>query len=95
VLACESGEEGLQAASAARPDAALLDIQLPRASGFLVLEGLRALHGAIPVLAVTASVMDQDRRRILDAGFDAYVAKPVNIHQLLEILEDRLEQHKP
>ena len=42
-------------------------------------------------IAVTASVMDQDRRRILAAGFDAYVGKPVNIRQLLYTLERLLE----
>ena len=42
---------------------------------------------AIPILAVTASVMDTDRARILDAGFDAYVPKPVNIRELPELLK--------
>jgi DNA-binding response OmpR family regulator len=40
----------------------------------------------MPILAVTASVMDHDRRKILDAGFDAYIAKPVNIRELLATL---------
>jgi len=41
----------------------------------------------MPVVAVTASVMDHDRKRILAAGFDAYVSKPVNIRELLQTLE--------
>ena len=87
VAAVESGEQGLDEARARVPDAALLDIQLPGISGFDVLAELRSWSSRVPVVAVTASAMDQDRKMILAAGFDAYVAKPVNIRQLLETLE--------
>jgi CheY-like chemotaxis protein len=88
VAAVESGEQGLDEARARVPDAALLDIQLPGISGFDVLAELRSWScGKLPVVAVTASAMDQDRKMILAAGFDAYVAKPVNIRQLLQTLE--------
>ena len=89
VAAVESGEEGLQRARTRLPDAALLDIQLPGISGFDVLAELRSWTDGerVPVVAVTASVMDHDRKRILAAGFDAYVAKPVNIRELLQTLE--------
>lgn len=92
VRAVESGEAGLEDAHARLPDAALLDIQLPGMSGFDVLAGLRAGEGGaqLPVVAVTASVMDHDRRKILAAGFDAYVAKPVNIRELLHTLQHLL-----
>jgi DNA-binding response OmpR family regulator len=74
----------------------LLDIQLPGLNGFEVLKTLRALVGAdFPVLAITASAMDHDRARILAAGFDAYVAKPVNIRELLATLKNRLEPVSP
>ena len=89
VAAVESGEEGLERARSRPPDAALLDIQLPGISGFDVLAELRSWtdRGRMPVVAVTASVMDHDRKRILAAGFDAYVSKPVNIRELLQTLE--------
>ena len=90
VAAFESGEEGLERARSVAPDAALLDIQLPGISGFAVLAELRSWSDRrhLPVVAVTASVMDHDRKRILAAGFDAYVAKPVNIRELLQTLEN-------
>jgi CheY-like chemotaxis protein len=93
VVAVESGEEGLASARERTPDVALLDIQLPGISGFGVLEALRRSPGtaAIPILAVTASVMDTDRARILAAGFDAYVPKPVNIRELSELLRRLLD----
>jgi two-component system cell cycle response regulator DivK len=88
VAAFANGESALEDARATKPQAALLDIQLPGISGFDILAALRAGAAGdhLPVLAVTASVMDHDRRKILDAGFDAYVAKPVNIRGLLDTL---------
>ena len=92
----ESGEHALALAREARPDAALLDIQLPGLNGFELLEALRGLPGPpLTVVAVTASVMEHDRKRILAAGFDAYVAKPVNIRQLVELLKERLDNVTP
>jgi len=93
VATAENGEHAIASAHACPPQAALLDIQLPGMSGFDVLAVLRGegFEKRIPAIAVTASVMDQDRRRILAAGFDAYVGKPVNIRQLLYTLERLLE----
>ncbi|HEY4999385.1 MAG TPA: response regulator [Usitatibacter sp.] len=93
VAAASDGEEGVRAAAAATPDAALLDIQLPGISGFEVLAALReprCCGAALPVVAVTASVMDQDRKKILAAGFNAFISKPVNIRELLSTLEKLL-----
>ncbi len=90
IAAAASGEEGLRAAEARAPDAALLDIQLPGISGFDVLAALREpgrCGALLPVIAVTASVMEQDRKKILAAGFDAFVSKPVNIRDLLATLD--------
>ena len=87
VAAFGSAEAALEDVAAAAPALALLDIQLPGLSGYELLPRLRASCGvALPALAVTASVMDADRRKIVDAGFDAYVAKPVNIRQLLDMI---------
>ena len=92
VTAVESGELGLERSTFELPNAVLLDIQLPGINGFEVLWRLRQLQGGqkVPILAVTASVMDHDRRRIMDAGFDAYVPKPVNIRELLRTLNGML-----
>jgi len=98
VVAVETGERGLEEArSGPPPDLALLDIQLPGISGFKVLESLRAMDGcaSIPILAVTASVMDHDRKRILAAGFDAYIPKPVNIRGIVDLLSSLLDEKEP
>ena len=69
-----------------RPDLVLMDIQLPGINGIEALRQLRAdpATAAIPVIAVTASVMEQDRRQITQAGFDAYVGKPISLKEFLE-----------
>ena len=92
VTAVETGEAGIERSNDVLPDAVLLDIQLPGINGFEVLWKLRQIAGGerIPILAVTASVMDHDRRKIMDAGFDAYVPKPVNLRELLRTLDGML-----
>ena len=94
VTAVSCGEDGIRAAHKGT-DAVLLDIQLPGIDGFEVLAGLRkgvTATARVPIVAVTASVMDHDRRKILAAGFDAYVSKPVNIRDLLATLTRLLPQ---
>ena len=94
VAAACGGEEAIAAAAACPPRAVLLDLQLPDINGFEVLWRLRqqAGGGRRPVIAVTASVMDEERRRITAAGFDAHVPKPVNIGELLRTLRALLDR---
>jgi len=67
------------------PDLILMDIQLPGMNGIDALRVLRAdpATSRIPVIAVTASVMQQDRKLITEAGFDGYVGKPINLAEFL------------
>src|SRR5215813_7564794 len=84
----ESGtaEDGIKLAIEKKPDLILMDIQLPGMNGIEALKVLRAdsATSAIPIVAVTASVMQQDRTLITEAGFDGYVSKPINIKEFLE-----------
>jgi two-component system cell cycle response regulator DivK len=92
VHAVETGEEGVELAQRIHPDAILLDVQLPGINGFEVLERLRGSGHLtdVPVLAVTASAMEHDRHKILAAGFDAYLPKPVDFSALLVTLRRML-----
>jgi two-component system cell cycle response regulator DivK len=85
VLQTDRAEEGLVMLVAAHPSVVLMDIELPGMSGFDALARIRADAGlaATRVIAVTASATDLDRKRILEAGFDGYVPKPVNLKELL------------
>jgi two-component system cell cycle response regulator DivK len=87
-----TGEDGIRLAAERAPDLILMDIQLPGINGIDALHALRAdpATASIPVIAVTASVMQQDRRLITDAGFDAYVGKPIALKEFLEAVRTAL-----
>ena len=77
----QSAEEGLVIAKAQRPALVLMDIQLPGMDGVTALERLRAdpETSRIPVVAMTASVMKEDRERFEKAGFDGFITKPIDV----------------
>jgi len=80
-----TGEEGVQLAREQHPALVLMDIQLPGISGVEAFHQLRAdpATHAIPVIAVTASVMAQERKNIIAAGFDGFQGKPISVRELL------------
>ena len=80
VEAATSVEAARQALSGARPDLVLLDIQLPGGGGEALLREIRgsAALAGLPVIAVTALAMEGDRERLLHAGFDGYLSKPID-----------------
>ena len=84
----DSGEEGVRLARERRPALILMDIQLPGMNGMEALKLLRADAATrdIPVMAVTASAMTQDRHKIMAAGFDAYQSKPINVREFIEAI---------
>ena len=91
-IEAETAETGLEMAPKENPDLVLMDIQLPGMNGIQALKKLRESEAtrAIPVLAFTASVMPQDRREIMDAGFDGFVAKPVNLKEFIAAIAKAL-----
>ena len=90
----ETGEEGVRLAHERHPALILMDIQLPGISGIVALQRLRAdpVTRPIPVIAVTASVMTQDRTRIMAAGFDGYHGKPISVRQRLATVREILDK---
>jgi two-component system, cell cycle response regulator DivK len=92
-LEATTGTRAVELATVHRPDLVLMDIQLPDIDGVEALGRLRADGGtaSIPVLALTAQAMEGDRERFLAAGFDGYVAKPVNIGGLISTVKDHCD----
>ena len=84
IVEVENGVEALERAAAVQPDLILLDIQMPAMDGFAVIRELRRDERflRIPVVALTASAMPDDRRRALAAGFDEYITKPIRVATL-------------
>ena len=83
-LEATDGEQGVALARAHQPDLVLMDIQLPGIDGVQALARLRAdaSTAAIPVVALTAFAMKDDRERLLRAGFLAYLEKPLSVREL-------------
>ena len=81
-----TAEYGLSLAQSQRPALILMDIQLPGMDGLTALRNLRAdpMLQRTPVIAITASAMTHDRQQILEAGFEGYLPKPINIKQFTE-----------
>jgi two-component system cell cycle response regulator DivK len=95
-LEAGTAEDGLVMAAQRKPDLILMDIQLPGMSGIDALRLLRAdpATAPIPVIAVTASVMQQDRKHITEAGFDAYLGKPLDLKEFLAMVSRILESSR-
>jgi CheY-like chemotaxis protein len=83
------GEEGVAMARAERPDLILMDMSLPVLDGWEATRRLKAdpATRAIPVIALTAHAMADDRAKALEAGCDGYDTKPIEITRLLEKIE--------
>ena len=81
VVECADGEPSLALAKQHRPVLVLMDIQLPAMNGIEALARLRAdpQTSATPVVAVTASVTPGERERVAAAGFNGYIAKPIDV----------------
>ena len=94
LLETENGEDAVRLAQAERPALVLMDIHLPGIDGIEALRRLRADAGtrAIPVIAVTASAMTQDRATIMAAGFDGYQSKPISVRPFLAAVRDALDR---
>ena len=88
LLKATSGEEALDVARKERPDLILMDIRLPKMSGLEVTRKLRQLPAFrhVPIIAITAYAMKGDKERIIEAGCDAYLSKPINTRELPKVV---------
>jgi two-component system, cell cycle response regulator DivK len=91
VIEATSGEDGVRLAAETVPDLILMDLQLPGIDGAEALRRIRATERQVPVVAVTAFAMNNDRTRAFDAGFDGYVEKPISVRALPQQVSDFLK----
>jgi len=77
------GEEAIEKAVSEKPDLILLDISLPKLDGYEVAKRLKSLEEfkEIPIVAFTAHAMKGDREKVIVAGFEGYISKPINIRE--------------
>jgi two-component system cell cycle response regulator DivK len=86
VIEATSGEDGVRLAVEGRPHLILMDLQLPGIDGAEALRQIRVASDGrhVPVVAVTAFVMDEDRTRAFASGFDGYLAQPIDVRRVPE-----------
>ena len=95
LLESETAEEGIRLAREKKPALILMDFHLPGMNGIEAFNVLRAdpQTSSIPIIAVTASAMTEDRKKIIDAGFDGLQTKPINVKEFLETVAEILKKH--
>ncbi|MGL6316468.1 two-component sensor histidine kinase BarA [Vibrio sp. WXL103] len=88
VVACNDGIEAVECAQQEKFDIILMDIQMPRMDGVTACKAIKTsdLNGDTPIIAVTAHAMQGERERLLDAGMDDYLTKPIEEHILQQVL---------
>jgi two-component system cell cycle response regulator DivK len=93
VAAARLGREGIELALRLKPQAILLDIQLPEIDGYAVARALRQQAGweQVPIIAVTSYAMSGDREKALAAGATDYIEKPINPDTFV----DQIKKHLP
>ncbi|MCF6157683.1 MAG: response regulator [wastewater metagenome] len=94
VIEATTGEEALNLLKDQKPDIILMDIQLPGIDGITLVKHIKAdaTTNDIPIVAVTAYAMKGDEQKILDAGCNAYISKPINTQELPRIVEKYIKK---
>ena len=95
-MKAETGMQGINLALQERPDFIILDIQLPDLDGYEVLKKIRAseIDGNIPIIAMTSYAMTGDREKMLSAGCDGYIEKPINSRKVMDQIKQILKGKK-
>jgi two-component system, sensor histidine kinase and response regulator len=92
VAIAQNGREAVDKCREGRFDVILMDIQMPIMDGFQATASIRKLEGAgwssVPIVAMTAHAMRGDREKCLAAGMDSYISKPIDVHELVEVVEE-------
>jgi CheY-like chemotaxis protein len=93
VFAAPDGQSGIEMAASLKPDGILLDIQLPGMDGYAVTRNLRKNPDLadIPIVAVTSYAMPGDRGKVMEAGCNGYIEKPIDPDTFIT----QVEQHLP
>jgi len=91
-LEAETGEAGVSLALERQPALILMDVQLPGMDGSTAMRALKADASTrhIPIIAMTAFAMKGDKERLLAAGFDGYMAKPIAIREIPQMVASYL-----
>jgi signal transduction histidine kinase/DNA-binding NarL/FixJ family response regulator len=94
IVSAMSGRQAIERCRRQLPDLIIMDVQMPGMTGLQATGAIRALPGgaAVPIVALTAQAMKGDRERILAAGCDAYLSKPVQPNELISVVDELLRR---
>ena len=94
MIVAVNGEEALQKIKTYQPDLVLLDIMMPRIDGYEVAQRVRAdpQTAALPIIMLSAKAQDEDIRRGVEVGVDAYVTKPFTPDHLVQVVSEHLSR---
>ena len=92
MISAFNAEIGLDLVRSKKPDLILLDINLPGMNGFEALKAIKGMEESAetPIIAISAAASKHDVETAMDAGFDAYLTKPINVQELLKALKSNL-----
>ncbi|RYZ59642.1 MAG: hybrid sensor histidine kinase/response regulator, partial [Proteobacteria bacterium] len=91
IIEASDGQEAVERAMSESFDVVLMDIQMPRMDGYSALAELRRRNYGKPIIALTAHAMKEEREKMLKAGFNGHVAKPVNQALLFDSIRSQLQ----
>ncbi len=96
VIEAPNGLTGLNLAESSKPDLILIDINLPDIDGYECTARIRANGGLgkVPIVALTANVLDGDRQKALAVGCDGYIPKPIDVDELPSQIAAHLKNHR-
>ena len=88
----ENGEEGIRLAKENLPALIFMDIQMPVMDGVTAMKSLKTelSTSKIPVIVLTSYAMRGDHRKFIEEGFDNYIAKPIKVKEVLELVKEYL-----
>jgi CheY-like chemotaxis protein len=94
IMTALSGRQAIERCRQQLPDLIIMDVQMPGMTGLQATGAIRALPGGaeLPIVALTAQAMKGDRERILAAGCDAYLSKPVQPNELVSVVDQLLRR---
>jgi len=92
LITAVNGLEGIEKAKEEIPDLILMDVQMPKMNGITAMKEIKKINGleGIPIIAYTAFAMKGDMEKLLQDGFDDYLAKPLSISNLSELVNKHI-----
>jgi CheY-like chemotaxis protein len=97
VLKAGNGREALELLTRYDPAMIFMDINMPEMDGYMATSLIRQMpqpQGSIPVIAITADAMPEDRERCLNAGMNDYISKPFNLEEIQVVLKKYFQKNE-